>query len=272
MNQDAAELFEVGPFRADHLSEGDRYELSDGDAILCAPAGPDHAAMNLVGGTVLETDPAVEWAGVDAGFSPAPRMLRAPDVAVGSPQAGSSWIQGVPPFAVEFAGGGQNEETLQKKIADLLRAGTRLLWVVRLVGPRRVEVYEPGKPVRTVGAGAELTAPGILKNPVPVMALFDRDAAHEATLRNLLQRHGYESLDAVRAEGEIEGEARGEARGLGEGILTVLAARGLAADEATVTTIRAMQDVALLRRWLSRAAVVQSSAELMHPAGEPPMK
>jgi hypothetical protein len=45
---------------------------------------------------------------------------------------------------------------------------------------------------------ALLTAPGILRNPVAVRALYDRDAAHEAVLRNLLQRHGYQDLDAVR--------------------------------------------------------------------------
>jgi hypothetical protein len=43
--------------------------------------------------------------------------------------------------------------------------------------------------------------PGVLRNPVPVEALYDRRAAHRVTLRNLLQRQGYENLDAVRAEG-----------------------------------------------------------------------
>lgn len=79
------------------------------------------------------------------------------------------------------------------------------MWVVRLVGARRVEVYECGKPVRTVASDAELTAPGTLKNPVPVLALFDRAVAHEATLRNLLQRRGYDRLDSVRAVGGRHG-------------------------------------------------------------------
>ena len=33
---------------------------------------------------VLATDPAVEWAGVDAGFSPNQGDLRAPDIAIGA--------------------------------------------------------------------------------------------------------------------------------------------------------------------------------------------
>lgn len=43
--------------------------------------------------------------------------------------------------------------------------------------PLRVEVHAPGKPVRVVGAEDELTAPGILANPVPVRALVDTNAA-----------------------------------------------------------------------------------------------
>ena len=51
--------------------------------------------------------------------------------------------------------------------------------------------------------GQHLEAPGILSNPVPVEALYDPDAAHEAALRNPLQRRGYTDLEAVREEGEL---------------------------------------------------------------------
>jgi hypothetical protein len=128
----------------------------------------------------------------------------------------------VPPLAVEYAGPTQNEADLQTKIADLLAAGTRWVWVVRLSGPRRVEVYELERPVHTFTHGEELTAPGVLRNPVAVDALFVREASHEAVLRNLLQRRGYEGLDDVRAEGRNEGrdEGRdeGERRGLTEAV------------------------------------------------------
>lgn len=159
-----------GPFTADQIREGDRYELSNGHPIECMPGGRDHAGSNLTGGSVLETDPDVEWAGVDAGFSPEKRTLRAPDVGVAPAGKESGWIPGVPPLAVEYAGVGQDEEKLQEKIDDLLAGGTRLLWVVRLTGPRRVEIYEPGRPMRLAQPGEELRAPGILRNPVPVAA------------------------------------------------------------------------------------------------------
>jgi len=108
-------------------------------------------------------------------------------------------------LAVEYADTGQDEQDLQAKIRTLLGAGTRYVWVVRLTGPRRVEVYEPHAPHHLAHPGQHLEAPGILDNPVPVEALYDPNAAHEIALRNLLQRRGYAHLDAVRKEGREAG-------------------------------------------------------------------
>jgi hypothetical protein len=154
---------------------------------------------------VLDSDPAAPPAGVDAGVSPVPTMLRAPDVAVGGLENEPGWATTAPPLCVEYADRGGDEAELQKKIVELLRCGTRFVWVVRMTGPRRVEVYEPGNDVRTILPGDALHAPGILRNPVPVEALYDREAAHRQTLKNLLQREGYEDLGAVKAEGRDEG-------------------------------------------------------------------
>src|SRR5438477_354766 len=74
--------------------------------------------------------------------------------------------------------------------------------------PRRVEVYEPSKAMRKAGPDEALEAPGILRNAVPVEALYDREAAHRHTLKNLLQREGYEDLDAVKDDGLKEGLRR----------------------------------------------------------------
>lgn len=199
-----------GPFFAEQLRDGDPYELSNGHPIECLPAGGRHARANLVGGLAMETDPEVEDAAVDAGYAFGPQDLRAPDIAVGNVPDAPGWIAGVPPLAVEYADRGQDEPELQDKIRELLAAGTRYLWVVRLHGPRRVEVHEPGQPCRTLYPGQELRAPGVLKNPLPVEALYDPKAAHEVALRNLLQRKGYNSLDAVLDQGKVEGKAEGE--------------------------------------------------------------
>lgn len=253
-----------GPFRAEQLEDGDRYELSGGHPVYCAPAGRDHAALNLTGASVLDSDPDVEWAGVDAGFAPEPGTLRAPDVAVASSGDSRGWIPGAPPLAVEYAAHGQDEEDLQRKITELLKNGTRQIWVVRLIGPRRVEVYAPEQPLRIVGPGDLLDAPGILRNPVPVEALYDRRAGHRATLRNLLQREGYEDLEAVLREGRQEGHEAGREEGheagreegLAESVLTLLQGRGITVPGDVETRITACRDTTALKTWLLAAARV----------------
>jgi Putative restriction endonuclease len=124
---------------------------------------------------------------------------------VGPMENEPGWAPSAPPLAVEIADRGQDEADLQEKIQQLLAAGTRYLWVVRLTGIRRVEVYEPGKSKRSYMLGQELRAPGVLQNPVLVDAFFKQEVAWDLTLRNLLQRQGYRNLDAVREEGIEQG-------------------------------------------------------------------
>ena len=143
------------------------------------PSGGRHAQANVNGGAVLETDPEVEAVGFDAGFTPDEKNLRAPDIAVGNVPDEPGWIPGAPLLAVEYADTGQNERDLQAKIGTLLGAGTRYVWVVRLTGPRRVEVHTPDG-LQLAYPGEALKAPGILRNPVRVEALYDKSAAHEA--------------------------------------------------------------------------------------------
>lgn len=251
-----------GPFRADQLRSGDPYELSHGHAILCLPTGGRGARAIGAGAKALGTDPAVQDVGFDTGFSPAPDMLRAPDLAVGTIPDEPGWVPGAPPLAVEYADTGQDEAQLAGKIHDLLDAGTRFVWVVRLTGPRRVEIHQAGQAMRIAHPGDMLEAPGILANPVPVEALYDREASDEVSFRNLLQRHGYESLEAVRAEGEAVGEAAGEAAALRAAILEVFAVRGLAVGEEEQARIANCRDLERLRRWHRQAITVASPGEL----------
>ncbi len=236
-----------GPFLASQLRPGDRYELSAGHPRYAMPTGGRGANAVSVGDSVLRSDPAVASVGVDAGFSPAPDLLRAPDLAVGSIPDEPGWIAGVPALAVEYADTGQDESDLATKIQELLAAGTRIVWVVRLTGPRRVEIHTP-QGMQLAHPGETLTAPGILQNPVPVEALYDPASGEAVTLRNLLQRRGYESLDAVRAEA------------FREAILTLLAGRGLGVGEAERATLAACVDPLRLKQWLERAVTADSAA------------
>ena len=132
----------------------------------------------------------------------------------------------------------------------MVAAGTRHVWVVRLTGPRRVEVHEPGRELRTAVPGEQLLAPGILGNPVPVEALYDWSVGRRVTLRNLLQREGYEDLDAVRAEA------------LRAAILRVAEARGLATT-VLVEAVASCVELDRLYRWLSRAATATDAREIV---------
>ncbi|HEX4962080.1 MAG TPA: Uma2 family endonuclease [Thermoanaerobaculia bacterium] len=208
-----------------------------------------------VGAGVLASDPAVRDVGMDAGFSPEPDMLRAPDLSVGEIPDQPGWVQGAPLLAVEYPDTGQDEGELKGKIQDLLTAGTRFIWVVRLTGPRRVEVHEVGKAMTIAKPGEALSAPGILANPVPVAALYDREVGEEVTFQNLLQRRGYDGLDAVRAEG------------LQEAILEILGARGVAMDDAFRSALAAERNMEILKAFLLRAATAASAEEVL---GAPP--
>jgi hypothetical protein len=55
----------------------------------------------------------------------------------------------------------------------------------------------------------------------------------------------------------------GETVGTAKAILAVLAARGLAVDEAVRARIRACSDGALLNRWLVRAVTVSSASDVV---------
>ena len=85
-----------GPFRAEHIREGSRYELSNGHPIYCQPSGRRGGRSNLIGGEALETDPAVVSAGVDVGFTPKASELRAPDISVGDFANEPGFAQGAP--------------------------------------------------------------------------------------------------------------------------------------------------------------------------------
>jgi hypothetical protein len=253
----------VGPYRTEDIRPGEPYELSNGYKVECMGTGQRGSRSNGAGYMVLDSDPDAPPAGVDAGVSPVPTMLRAPDVSVGGLKDEPGWATTAPPLAVEYADRGQDEAELQTKIAELLHFGTRFVWVVRLTGHRRVEVYEPGKDVRLVHPGGELAAPGILKNPVPIEALYDRDAAHRQTFRNLLQREGYESLEAVKAEGRGEGLDAGRLVEARSALRRVLARRKLQVSDDDEALIDTTADLAALERWHDQAIDAASAAEAL---------
>ena len=244
-----------GPFRAERLRPGVPYELSNGHPIHCLPKGSRGGRAANVGGGVLASDPAALDVGVKIGFSPSAEILRAPDLSVGEMPDEPGWVQGAPPLAIEYADTGQDEAELRIKIQELFAAGTRFVWVVRLVGPRRVEVHQAGERMRIANPGEQLTAPGILANPVPVEALYDREAANRVIFRNLLERQGYASLDDVRAEGEVHA--------LRKAIAAVLAGRGLPPGDELRIALADANDLARLESVLRLATTASTTEEVL---------
>jgi hypothetical protein len=202
-----------GPFHVGQVRSGDPYELSEGHPIFCPPPSRAVTAVRRLAALALDSDPAVRNTGVDAGIALSERTLRAADIAVNYEWTGGTWATHAP-LVLLCAPGEEGLLDFNKKVDEFLAAGTRYVWVVRLVGRRRVDVYEPGKALRTVHAGDALEAPGVLKNAVPVDALFDSDAAQEVALRNLVQRRGYDSFEDAVRKGAVRGRALGTRQGL----------------------------------------------------------
>ncbi|MBL9102765.1 MAG: Uma2 family endonuclease [Myxococcales bacterium] len=249
-----------GPWRADQIREGEPYELSNGHRIECMGAGERHSRAHAAGALVLATAaPSPDQTGIDLGVAwNDGKNLRAPDLVAGVTLKKNGWSSEAPPLAVEYASVGQNEDELKRKIAELLDFGTRIIWVVRLVGPLRVEIHEKDAGVRIVDADAVLTAPGILEYDVPARALIDPDIAVEAALHNTLARKGYRDLDAVRSEGHQEGHEEGHQEGVLAGLKQALriqlTARGWTTPPELAARITACTDLPTLTRWITQCA------------------
>lgn len=257
----------MGPYTASDVRPGDPYELSDGHLIECMGTGQRGARNNAAGAILLGTDPNARSVGVDAGISTNPKMLRAPDIVIGDLEDKPGWAPEAPPFAVEYADTGQDEPELRKKIAELLAAGTQMIWVVRQHGPRCVEVHAPNAPIRIARIGETLEAPGILRNPVPVSALYDPDEAQRLALRNLLQREGYDNLQAVKEEGRNEGLDQGlelgQVIGLRSALRRLIARRKLVVSAEDAAKIDSCADRETLERWHDAAIDAPSLHDIL---------
>ena len=251
-----------GPFTAADILPDQGYELYHGHPVRCLPTGGDGATTTAVGLQAIASDPDAEEAGVDPGYVLGTQNVLAPDIAVGNVPDRRGFIQGVPALAIEYAGERQDEVRLQDKIVQFLAGGTRWVWVVRLIGPRRVEVYAPGAGVAVLGPGQVLHAPGVLRNEIPVEALFDRKRAREIALRNLLEDAGYSGLAAVREEGREEAREDGRSQGLRDAVRTLLATRGIALDPAAQARVAAEHNPEQLLLWITRAASAREASEV----------
>jgi hypothetical protein len=97
-----------------------------------------------------------------------------------------------------------------------------------------------------------------LSRPIEVEALLEAAEADDAVARALVDKRN-PVIEALKVETVAQTKAAA--------ILAVLAARGLAVDEATRTRILGCRDGAMLDRWLVKAAVVGSVEEVVGGEG-----
>lgn len=252
----------LAPVHAYQLRAPSPFELSRGAPVACAPTTLRHAEAVQAGALVLGTDPDAVHPMLSAGFTPDPSILRAPDIAVGRYVGGSGWIQGAPELAVRYVETDQDPEDLARFVFELLTAGTRWVWVVRLGGPARVDVHSFAVMKQSYFSGERIPAPGVLRNPVLVDALYLRELAMDAAAVNLAQRRGFSDPEAMHAEGcklgERRGKRAGRREGLREAIQLAAQARGWTLSEAQQAALRWCDDREKLEDWL--AALVRAEA------------
>jgi predicted transposase/invertase (TIGR01784 family) len=105
--------------------------------------------------------------------------------------------------------------------------------------------------------------------------LYDRAKIAEQDARgalSLAERQGLEAgltkgREEGLAKGREEGLTKGREEGLAKGLLAVLRARGLAVPDAVREHILAQKDAERLERWMEKAAVAASVAEVIDEPG-----
>jgi Uma2 family endonuclease len=180
---------EVVPVTAEQLAESvpddKRIELVRGEVVEMSPAGFDHGAIALAVGSILREFVRRRALGTvtaaETGFilSRDPDTVRAPDAAFvarervvrqGRPEG---FFEGAPDLAVEVVSPHDRDLEVEEKILDYLRAGTRMVWVIR---PRSktVTVYSSFSDIRVFLIHETLDGGDVLPGlEVPVRELFE---------------------------------------------------------------------------------------------------
>jgi Uma2 family endonuclease len=153
-------------------SEGERYELDDGELIELPPAGPLHGKTEneiafLLTRFVRQHRLGEIWTG-DVGFKLLEDRVRAPDVAFISrerlrrtPPPKKGFYPGSPDLAVEVLSPEDSAGQVLLKVSRFITAGTRLVWVV---DPQRlvVTVYRANGEVLGLKSEDELLGEDVL--------------------------------------------------------------------------------------------------------------
>lgn len=153
---------------------GRRRELIEGELHDMAPAGGEHGLVSIEAAYHLrafidahpETGGAVFAAETGFRLARDPDTVRAPDVAyVARERLARARVAGYPELApdlvVEVVSPNDTAAAVQRKVADWLRAGARLVWVL-YPATRTATVFQADGSARMLGTGDDLTGERVL--------------------------------------------------------------------------------------------------------------
>jgi hypothetical protein len=147
----------------------------------------------------------------------------------------------------------QSERKATKKAMEMQRRGVRRIFGVFIKRSRRVcEWSAESQSWQPLEAGSSIED-RCLVAPLAVAALLDAALADNAVAEALIAK-GNPVLQ--------KREAAAQAKGKAEGILEILAARGLAVSPGQRQEILGCQDLDRLSRWLRRAVLASSADEI----------
>ena len=164
--------------------DGCRHELVNGELRSMIPSGSEHSVITArlarLVDTFVDSQKRGLVFGAEGGFKirSDPDTVRAPDLAFVRqervPETGipKGFWPGAPDLAVEVVSPGDTYEEVAGKVADWLRAGTAVVWVVD-PGQRTVIVHSSTEEARMLTTSDEQTGGEVLPGFVcPVADLF----------------------------------------------------------------------------------------------------
>lgn len=155
----------------------------------------------------------------------------------------------------------QSPRDVTEKAVAMSRRGVRRIFAVFLKSQRVCEWSSESQSWCPLEAGSRIED-RCLVAPLAVEVLLDAALADNAVAEALIAK-GNPTILNREAAAKAAGKAEGRAEGIAEAILRILEARGVAVSLAQREEILRCSDFDRLDRWLLRAALSSSAAELV---------
>ena len=238
-----------------------RYEMYDGELVYVSPADPPHGELHLQLAALIEAHTGFEF---EAAADLLTRTSKvddiAPDVSVypdaPDPRTGGRQLE---QLAFEIIST-QSLGRATTKAIKLTARGVRRVFAVDVERSRVLEWSTDRSTWHELDVAGQIADPA-LEVPLPIEAMVHAAKADDAVARALVARHNV-VIETVRAEDRAAGKAEGKI----EALIAILAARDIDLDSDAREQILRERDPQRLDRWIARAAISATIAEVL--AGE----